>query len=291
MITRPARRSDLAEVLALYVAFDLATRGFVDSDESDVTGDWDAPGFDMATGTLVLERDGRVAGYAVVDADGVADTVTDLARPDDGAVDRLLDFLEAQPHPVLQHYLQVGDAEGEARFAQRGWAPARRFWRMRVELTAPTPAPVWPEGVQVRELDPARDGRAVHEVVQTAFEDVGDGHVRRPYDAWAARMLGDRFDPQLSLVAVEGDEVVGALLGQDVTDYAFVRQLAVPAASRGRGTALALLHEVFARARTRGLPAVGLGVDAANATGATRLYERAGMAVHEEFTRWDLDRR
>ncbi len=291
MIERAAGREDLPEVLALYVAFDLATRGFADSDEGDVTGDWDAPGFAMDESTRVLERDGRVLGYAVVDAQGVGDTVTDLTVPDDGAVDRLLDWLESRPHPRLQHYLQVGDAEGEARFLRRGWLPARRFWRMRLELDGPTPAPAWPEGTTVRELDPDRDGPAVHDLVQTAFADVGDGHERQPYALWAQRVLGERFVPALSLLADAGGEVVGACLGQDVEDYAFVRQLAVRADQRGRGTALALLHEQFRRAAARGLPAVVLGVDAANATGATRLYERAGMRVAEEFTRWDLERR
>ena len=76
-------------------------------------------------------------------------------------------------------------------------------------------------------------------------------------------------------------------MGEVLPESAFVRQLAVPRASRGRGIALALLHETFRRAAGRALPAVVLGVDAANATGAVRLYERAGMRVVEEFTRWD----
>ncbi len=37
----------------------------------------------------------------------------------------------------------------------------------------------------------------------------------------------------------------------------------------------------------RGLPATILGVDAANPTGALGLYAKAGMRVHEQFTRYD----
>ena len=40
----------------------------------------------------------------------------------------------------------------------------------------------------------------------------------------------------------------------------------------------ALLADTFARFWERGEHSVGLGVDAANDTGAFRLYERAGMA-------------
>jgi ribosomal protein S18 acetylase RimI-like enzyme len=38
-----------------------------------------------------------------------------------------------------------------------------------------------------------------------------------------------------------------------------------------------MLYEAFRRLRERGETVAGLGVDAQNATGATRLYERAGM--------------
>lgn len=61
-------------------------------------------------------------------------------------------------------------------------------------------------------------------------------------------------------------------------------------AQRGRGLALALLHESFRRHAARGLPATVLGVDAANPTGALALYEKAGMRVVEQFTRWDRPR-
>jgi ribosomal protein S18 acetylase RimI-like enzyme len=67
-------------------------------------------------------------------------------------------------------------------------------------------------------------------------------------------------------------------------DYGFVRQLAVAPAHRGRGLALALLHECFRLHAARGLPATVLGVDAGNPTGALGLYEKAGMRVVEQFT-------
>jgi ribosomal protein S18 acetylase RimI-like enzyme len=51
---------------------------------------------------------------------------------------------------------------------------------------------------------------------------------------------------------------------------------------RKRGIGLALLQHAFAEFHRRGLTKVGLGVDASNPTGATRLYERAGMRVVAE---------
>src|SRR5215468_1533170 len=48
---------------------------------------------------------------------------------------------------------------------------------------------------------------------------------------------------------------------------------------RRRGIAQALLHHAFGEFYRRGKRRVALGVDAENPTGATRLYERAGMHV------------
>ena len=47
---------------------------------------------------------------------------------------------------------------------------------------------------------------------------------------------------------------------------------------RKRGLGAALLRDAFARFWERGERSIGLGVDAANETGAFRLYERAGMS-------------
>ena len=46
---------------------------------------------------------------------------------------------------------------------------------------------------------------------------------------------------------------------------------------RRRGVGAALLADAFGRFWARGERSIGLGVDAANATGAFHLYERAGM--------------
>jgi ribosomal protein S18 acetylase RimI-like enzyme len=48
---------------------------------------------------------------------------------------------------------------------------------------------------------------------------------------------------------------------------------------RRRGLGLALLRHAFGELYLRGERKVGLGVDASNPAGATRLYERAGMGI------------
>src|SRR5688572_15779793 len=140
-LARPATRDDLDAVTGLYCAYDAAVRGFVDTEPGDVLRDWDEPGFDLAAGTLVPEVDGRVVGYAVRSGRD-ADSVVDLSLRDAGLEDRLLGWLEAFG-PPLQHYCPDADPPLGALFARRGWTPARRFWRMRRELDATGPEPVW----------------------------------------------------------------------------------------------------------------------------------------------------
>jgi ribosomal protein S18 acetylase RimI-like enzyme len=212
--------------------------------------------------------------------------VVDVDRNDPALWERLLDWVEQ--HPVHhEHYVPDGDGQLNALLARRGWVEARRFWRMRIDFDGPVPAPVWPEGVEVRDYRRGEDDRAVHELITTSFREIGGQH-ERTFEQWSEFLLGtDRFDPSLYLVAVADGRIVGASLGQEAGGEGFVRQLAVAPSHRGRGLALALLREGFRRNVDRGLPAAILGVDAGNPTGAIALYEKAGMRVHEQFTRWD----
>ena len=284
MLTRPATRDDLGAVVEMFCAYDVAFRGGIDTDETDFTDDWDKPGFDFATATAVVEEGGRVVGFATV-VEEYADVMTVPERSE--LLPSLLDWVEQ--HPVsLEHYVPDTDAARNELMRSRGWLPARRFWRMRRELTGPSPEPVWPEDVTVRDYQRPRDDRAVHELITTSFREIGGQH-ERGFAEWCGYLLDtERFDASLYLVAEVDGEVVGAALSQPFgEDYGFVRQLAVAPSLRGRGVALALLHECFRRHAARGLPATVLGVDAGNPTGALRLYEKAGMRVVEQFTRWD----
>ncbi len=52
---------------------------------------------------------------------------------------------------------------------------------------------------------------------------------------------------------------------------------------RRHGIGMALLQRSFAFIASKGYSTVRLGVDTQNATGATHLYERAGMTVRREY--------
>ena len=76
-----------------------------------------------------------------------------------------------------------------------------------------------------------------------------------------------------------GDEIAaGTICTGDTYGGGWVDSLFTRRAWRKRGVGAALLGDTFGRFWDRGERSVGLSVDAANETGAFRLYERAGMA-------------
>src|SRR5216683_6438886 len=87
------------------------------------------------------------------------------------------------------------------------------------------------------------------------------------------------FDPSLWFLALDGNEIAGASLCTNQGDYGWVDTLAVRRPWRRKGLGMALLLHSFAEFYRRSKNKIGLGVDSQNLTGATRLYERAGMHV------------
>lgn len=106
------------------------------------------------------------------------------------------------------------------------------------------------------------------------------------FEEWAHwTVRSDSFDPSLWFLAFEGGDLVGfSLCREDVTDAAagHVASLGVRRPWRRQGLGEALLRHSFDAFRARGWTRATLGVDASSPTGATRLYERAGMRVYRD---------
>ena len=71
----------------------------------------------------------------------------------------------------------------------------------------------------------------------------------------------------------------------------WVGSLGVRRKWRKQGLGMALLLHSFGEFYKRGETVVGLGVDASNPTGATRLYERAGMHIETEYVCYEKEYR
>ena len=93
------------------------------------------------------------------------------------------------------------------------------------------------------------------------------------------------------MIAWDGNEIAGFSLNRFGKGIGWVGTLAVRRPWRKKGLGLALLRHSFGEFYKRGMTTIGLGVDASNPTGATRLYQRAGMYVAGEFVMYEKELR
>jgi mycothiol synthase len=187
---------------------------------------------------------------------------------------------------TLALWAPAGDEAFRELVERTGYRRARSSWLMRLDMDGPPPPPAWPDGIEVRTFDREADARAVHRLVEDTFADIGN-QPARSYDFWVqVHLERSDFDPTLCFLAADRGELVGANLAQSGPLGGYVAQLAVRRDQRGRGLGLALLRHAFGELYRRGDREVYLDVDSANRTGATRLYERAGMRVQHRHDNW-----
>ena len=88
--------------------------------------------------------------------------------------------------------IHAGCAEPDERVAgiytRNGYHLVRHFFRMIAPLDEPPAASVWPEGIELRPLDPDRDLERVHQVDEEAFEDHW-GSARTSFATWRGLLI------------------------------------------------------------------------------------------------------
>ena len=254
--------------------FDLATDAWV------VT---DGAGTIVAYGQVRREEPDAVGSWGVVHPEhravGIGSSLFDRIET------RAADLLAGVPAPRFRHAVDAGDEAAAAMVRARGLRPVRHFWHMQLDLTASIARTAAPTGIEIGTVDPRVDLRAVHGVLEEAFvDDWGD--YPGTFDRWVEEDTGSQgYDPTLWLVARDANVPVGVLIASAGDDGGWVDWLAVRSSHRGRGIGAALLHRSFGSFADRGHQRVRVNVDAENPTGATAVYERAGMRV---VNRWDL---
>lgn len=173
-------------------------------------------------------------------------------------------------------------------FALCGYQPVRYFYRMVRSLDEPIAAPVFPEGITVRPVVKGQDERAYYDTLGESFADHWEYNLE-PFEQWLKKLQNvSGYLPETHLVAYDGDQPAAILFGFLQGDGSgWVRNLGVRRPWRKRGLGFALLQQVFHVFQNHGCPSVGLGVDADSPTGATHLYERAGMHVEAKYITHD----
>jgi mycothiol synthase len=285
---RPATRGDFAAIADLFGSVEEAVTGKPSRlDELTVDGWLQTISFE--TNTWLLEEEGLlIAGAFAQKFDDVGNSAG-AVRPlawGRGLGRRLLELVEerlaAEGARRIHSWTVAGDAAADDLLGSRGFREARRFWEMEIELGAEPPEP------SVR-VDPfvEEDAPSFHAAVEEAFADHWEHSPESFEEWWTRQRRRANHDPSLWFVVRDGDEFAGVVRNEARPPVGWVGALGVRPAWRGRGLGRALLLHSFREFRRRGLVRAALGVDAANATGATQLYESVGMHAYQENVVWE----
>ncbi|MGE5177509.1 MAG: GNAT family N-acetyltransferase [Bacteroidota bacterium] len=279
-------------------AVDLADTGVAETDLAEVYETWTLPRFQVEKDAwIVLAPDGKIAAYAWAwdrkpHTEIQSDSYVAPGHATSGLEEALLDRIEerAEEHRsaaprsdemLVRAFTSPNAAARVQALRSRGFEQVRTFCRMVIDLpeAAEIPRPQWPAGIEPHSYVRGRDEPDFDRVIQESFAD-HFGFVHEPHAEWTGRRIDQSgFDAALWTIAREGAEAAGAILAYRPEGEGWVRELGVRSAWRGRGLGRALLLHTFALFAARGIKHVGLGVDMANTTGATQLYESVGMRV------------
>ncbi|MBI5840533.1 MAG: GNAT family N-acetyltransferase [Chloroflexi bacterium] len=268
--------------------------------------EWENDDFNLETDAFVVEtKEGRVVGYeelgnqnehAHLRADGYVHPAfkglgigTSLLRRMEARAHEEMELAAPGPRVFIQSAMDSKDEEGRNLHKNEGYIPVRYHWRMEIKLEDAPPVPVWPEGVELRPFIREQHERAVWQAQNESFRDHWGSRDVTFEEFTHSRFDDPEYDPSLWAIAWDGDEVAGVSLNRFRMGIGWIRTLGVRRPWRKKGLGLALLQHSFGEFYRRGMKTIGLGVDASNPTGATRLYKRAGMYAASEFVTYEKE--
>ena len=272
--------------------------------EEEMASEWRSPGFNIETdGIVAITKDGRIVGYeeffnehghSKLRTDGYVHPEfkglgigTALMRAVGERAQKEIPLAESDVRVHIYSILDSKDADGRNIHESEGYQEIRYHWRMGIELDGPPDVPALPEGIELRPFDMAHD-RALHEAHEEAFSDLWR-RVPRSYEEWTRHNEGR--DRSLWLVAWDGDQIAGYTLIRERMGIGYVSSLGVRRPWRKRGLGEALLLHSFRSLFEHGHKTIGLGVDAQNPSGATRLYQKVGMKIVAEYVSYEKELR
>ncbi|MCU0512541.1 MAG: GNAT family N-acetyltransferase [Anaerolineae bacterium] len=319
--TRPLALTDAEAIAALFTAAS-AVRGDGETfNPQNLLDDWQSPDFDLATASLgVLAPDGSFAAMMTVwdrTPPPVHPWVEWDVHPDHHAhFDVLARFVLASAEQRARQAIdrcppeaRVSWKTGVLSTMQRdiallealGMVPLRYFNRMLIHMQEEPAAPVLPAGISITTYRHPEDLVRMVAAKDEAWRD-HFGYVARPLAEvvkdWEHHIATDNlFDPSLWFLAIDtaSGEIAGLVLARreswEEPAVAYVEIVATRAAWRGRGIAAALLQQALVTFWQRQRHTVTLFVDSSSPTGATRLYERAGMSVSRQYIQYEKELR
>jgi GNAT superfamily N-acetyltransferase len=240
------------------------------------------------TNTWLFEDEGTLVAGAFVQNFGGRANSAGAVRPSHwgrGLGAQVLETIEARAREEgaerIHNWTVAGDAGAERLLPARGFEEARRFWEMAIELGDDLPEPA----IAIETFCDG-DEAAYHDALEESFADHWEHRPESLEEWWTRQRRRANFDTSLWFLIRDGGEIVAVCRNEERPGGGYVGAVGVRPAWRGKGYARALLQHSFREFRRRGHDRASLGVDAANATGATQLYESVGMHVDEETVVW-----
>ena len=272
--------------------------------------EWQTPGFALEQDAFLVEtRDGQIVGYeeffneyehAKLRTDGYVHpdfkgrgVGTALLRIIEQRARDEMTLAEPEVRVSLRSTIDHHDPVSHELHRHEGYQPLRYHWRMEINLAAPPSVPPFPEGIELRPFIRGEHDAAVWQAQNEAFRDHWGSH-EVTLEEWKRSRFDDpEFDSTLWPIA--WDRLSGEVAGFSINRYrmgiGWIRTLGVRRPWRKRGLGEALLLHSFGEFYKRGTKTIGLGVDAQNPTGATRLYQKVGMVAASEFVTYEKELR
>ena len=305
-LIRPPSMDDVKAVAELVSACDIAETGEPGDSEGDIRNGWQMPGFDLAKDAwVVVAPNGKIIARASLGhKDVVHMYTTPRVHPDYRglgieayllhlAEERAQHFIPQAPKDArvaLNSWMSSANMDLARVLEQEGFKRIRAHWMMEIEFDRLPPAPEWPENIAIDTYLPGQE-RAIFEAFDEAFRDHW-GYIPGDYEAWEHWTIKrENFDPSLWFIAFDGNEIAGISLCEYELEMPWVGDLAVRRPWRRKGLGMALLRQSFGEFYRRGSRKARLGVDSQNLSGATRLYERAGMHKARESYNYEKELR
>lgn len=216
---RPVTPDDVDAITALIAAAELHDDGVAEIDRDDVANMFERSGWEPAENTLLVFEGESPVAWAEVHT-GRADAAV---RPDHrgrGIGSALMAWTEERARALGRSDIgqTVTDANRGAAelFLARGYEPSWISWIIEIAFgDAPPPVPDPPDGISLRPYEPGTDERAVHRLIDHAFCE-WPGRDPVPFEVWEGFVMRHRaLSREVSSLAHDGDELVGALIAYD----------------------------------------------------------------------------
>ncbi|HKI55143.1 MAG TPA: GNAT family N-acetyltransferase [Anaerolineales bacterium] len=306
---RPATWSDLNAVAEL--THDVAE---MDGDASfvltaeELANEWKNDDFNVERDVFIVEtQDGRVvgseefyneSGHFKLKADGcvhpdfrglgigtsLLEKVTERSKAE-------MELAELGVRVFIQTAFNNKNETGHTLLKDNDYSPIRYFWRMETKLQQAPPTVIFPDSIEVRPFIKDEHAVAVWRADNEAFRDHWGSHYQT-YEEWSHRKFSNpNFDPSLWMVAWDKEQIAGFSQNRYRKGIGWIGTIGVRRPWRKKGLGLALLQHSFVEFYRRGMMTIGLGVDASNLTGATRLYQKAGMKIASEYVIYEKELR